>query len=183
VAQANTTADAGRTASLPIFYSRPRPLDAVADRGRSLRPVSDFGFARATNSVLLGAAESPRAVRSYPIVFTSREPRVAVAVLGLEGNENLFVGEDGRWREGHYVPAYVRRYPFISRATGNERAHPLRRRGFGAVDPIGRPAAVRGQRADGARPQCPQFLPRVPRPDASQCRLCRRAGEARAPRS
>jgi hypothetical protein len=113
VEQENTTAGNGRTGTLPIFYSRPRPLDAVADRGRSLHPVSDFQFARATNSVLLAAAEFPRAMRSYPIVFTSREPRAAVAVLGLEGNENLFVSEDGRWREGEYIPAYVRRYPFI----------------------------------------------------------------------
>jgi len=107
------TATGGPTAGLPIFYSRPRPLDAVADRGRSLRPVADFLYARATNSVLLGAAEFPRAMRSYPIVFTSGEPRVAVAVLGLEGNENLFVSGDGKWREGEYIPAYVRRYPFI----------------------------------------------------------------------
>jgi hypothetical protein len=88
---------------------RPRPLDAAGDRGLSLQPVMDFGFARATNSVLLGVAEYPRAMRNYPIVFTSREPRVAVAVLGLEGNENLFIGEEGRWHEGNYV----RRYPFI----------------------------------------------------------------------
>jgi SapC len=111
--QTNTAAGDDRHAALPIFYRRPRPLDAAGDRGLSLQPVMDFGFARATNSVLLGAAEYPRAMRNYPIVFTGSEPRVAVAVLGLEGNENLFVGEDGRWREGDYIPAYVRRYPFI----------------------------------------------------------------------
>jgi SapC len=61
----------------------------------------------------LGAAEYPHAMHSYPIVFTSREPLAAVAVLGLEDNDNLFVGDDGKWREGHYVPAYVRRYPFL----------------------------------------------------------------------
>src|SRR6516164_8560556 len=111
--QTNTAAGDGRQAALPIFYSRPRPLDATGDRGLSLQPVTDFGFARTTNSVLLGAAEYPRAMRNYPIVFTSMEPRVAVAVLGLDGNQNLFVGEDGKWREGNYIPAYVRRYPFI----------------------------------------------------------------------
>jgi len=111
--QTNLAAGDGKQAALPIFYSRPRPLDATGDRGLSLQPVMDYGFARATNSVLLGAAEYPRAMRNYPIVFTSREPRVAVAVLGLEGNENLLVGEDGRWREGEYIPAYIRRYPFI----------------------------------------------------------------------
>ena len=111
--QTNGTAGDGQRAALPIFYSRPRPLDATGDRGLSLQSVTNFGFARATNSVLLGAAEYSRAMRNYPIVFTSGEPRVAVAVLGLDGNENLFVGEDGKWREGDYIPAYVRRYPFI----------------------------------------------------------------------
>jgi hypothetical protein len=108
-----TAAGTGGTPALPIFYRRPRPLDAVVDSGKSLQPVVDFFYARDTNSVLLGAAEYPRAMRSYPIVFTSSEPRVAVAVLGLEGNENLFVGADGKWRHGDYIPAYVRRYPFI----------------------------------------------------------------------
>src|ERR1700751_2552084 len=88
-----------RSAVLPIFYHRPRPLNAVADQGRSLRPVTDFGFARSTNSVVLGAAEFPHAVHFYPIVFTSREPLAAVAVLGLEDHDNLFVSEDGKWRE------------------------------------------------------------------------------------
>src|SRR6516164_4672176 len=111
--QTNGTAGDGQRAAFPIFYSRPRPLDATGDRGLSLQSVTNFGFARATNSVLLGAAEYSRAMRNYPIVFTSREPRVAVAVLGLEGNENLLVGEGGKWREGNYIPAYVRRYPFI----------------------------------------------------------------------
>jgi hypothetical protein len=99
--------------TLPVFYRRPRPLNAGHDRGWSLLPTPDVRYARATNSVLLGAAEFAPAMRSYPIVFTSTEPRVAVAVLGLEGDENLFVGEDGKWREGDYIPAYVRRYPFI----------------------------------------------------------------------
>ena len=34
-------------------------------------------------------------------------------MLGLRGQQNLFVESDGQWREGSYVPAYVRRYPFI----------------------------------------------------------------------
>jgi hypothetical protein len=35
-----------------------------------------------------------------------------VAVLGVEPNRNLFVGEDGRWLGG-YVPAALRGYPFV----------------------------------------------------------------------
>jgi hypothetical protein len=60
--QTNAALGNGQPAALPIFYQRPWPLDAAGDRGLSLQPVLDFGFARATNSVLLGAAEYPRAM-------------------------------------------------------------------------------------------------------------------------
>jgi hypothetical protein len=99
--------------ALPIFYVRPRPVNAIFDRGRSLRPLTDFGFARDTNSVVLNAVEFPQAVRTYPIVFTTAAPHAAVAVLGLEAKENLFVTDTGGWQPNTYVPAYVRRYPFI----------------------------------------------------------------------
>ena len=34
-------------------------------------------------------------------------------VLGLRDQENLFVDANGGWIDGMYVPAYVRRYPFL----------------------------------------------------------------------
>ncbi len=105
-----TSAAAG---NMPLFYKRPRPLNAAVHRGLSLMPTSDFGFARSTNSVVLGATEFPLAMRHYPIVFTAGEPRVPVAVLGLEAAHNLYVAKDGKWLAEGYVPAYVRRYPFL----------------------------------------------------------------------
>lgn len=33
--------------------------------------------------------------------------------MGLRSDENLFGNADGNWLPGAYVPAYVRRYPFI----------------------------------------------------------------------
>ncbi|MGH6644692.1 MAG: SapC family protein, partial [Bradyrhizobium sp.] len=35
------------------------------------------------------------------------------AVVGLRDNENRYLGEDGVWEDQAYVPAYVRRYPFV----------------------------------------------------------------------
>ncbi|MEE9551714.1 MAG: SapC family protein, partial [Gammaproteobacteria bacterium] len=35
-----------------------------------------------------------------------------VVLLGLKGNENNFVDKNGKWL-ADYIPAYVRRYPFI----------------------------------------------------------------------
>jgi len=36
----------------------------------------------------------------------------AVAVLGLQSMQNLFILTDGTWDRRVYLPAYVRRYPF-----------------------------------------------------------------------
>jgi hypothetical protein len=106
-------ASAEQGAALPVFYRRPRPLNNEIDRGKSLKLAPDFGFARATNSVVLNGGEFPLAMRFYPIVFSQTTPASAVAVLGLVDNENLFVGADGQWLPDVYVPAYVRRYPFV----------------------------------------------------------------------
>jgi hypothetical protein len=99
--------------ALPVFYRQPRPLNAAVDEKRSLKAAGSFAFARSTNSLVVNGVEFPFAMKTYPIVFTTSEPRAAVVVLGIADGENLFVGEDGAWTENCYVPAYARRYPFI----------------------------------------------------------------------
>jgi len=42
-----------------------------------------------------------------------------VAMLGLRNRENLFVEEDGRWM-ANYIPAFVRRYPFVLAQLGGD---------------------------------------------------------------
>jgi hypothetical protein len=110
--QSNGSADRPG-AALPIFYRRPRPLNSEVDRGKSLLIAPDHGFARGTNSLVINGGEFRQAMRFYPIVFSLAEPVSAFAVVGLLDNENLFVGTDGRWVAEAYLPAYVRRYPFI----------------------------------------------------------------------
>ena len=61
----------------------------------------------------INAVEFGLAVRHYPIVFTSADPALPVAVLGLRSGQNMFIGDDGAWESSNYVPAYIRRYPFI----------------------------------------------------------------------
>ena len=77
-------------------------------------------FCTRTNAMPLSFSEFSMACRDYPLAFTSSDGGrsfAAVAVLGLAGNENLFVA-GGNWDEDTYLPAYVRRYPFcMSRVT------------------------------------------------------------------
>ncbi len=44
---------------------------------------------------------------------------VPVALLGLKNEQNLFLTADGGW-DANYVPAFVRRYPFVLAETGKE---------------------------------------------------------------
>ncbi len=73
-----------------------------------------FGFARETNSVLLAASELAQACLDYPCVFiTTGQGHAMAALVGLRDKENLFVGAAGDWVPGAYVPAFIRRYPFV----------------------------------------------------------------------
>lgn len=98
---------------LPLFYKSPRVLHPGAHANRSLAADPGFGFAAQTNAVPVVAEEIPTAGRHFPVVFSDEAVPHPVAILGLRGGQNLFVDEAGRWRDGVYVPAYVRRYPFI----------------------------------------------------------------------
>lgn len=98
---------------MPMFYKHPVPVEPARHAKAGLRPRADVGFASETNAIALTAAEIPHAARCYPIVFVRGAPTVPVAVVGLRDKQNLFVDASGQWREHCYVPAYVRRYPFI----------------------------------------------------------------------
>ncbi|MBE0452529.1 SapC family protein [Roseovarius autotrophicus] len=97
-----------------LFYERATPVTAKAHGDVSVRSSVGYGFSRKVNSVPLTAVEFAAAAAHYPIVFAGAEDRVMPAViLGARSNENFFVDEAGKWRAGTYVPAFVRRYPFV----------------------------------------------------------------------
>jgi len=78
----------------------------------------------------LSYTEFGAACRDYPIAFIGGDggrPYVAMAVLGLENQQNLFVTADGAWDAAVYLPAYVRRYPFcMTRVTLDGKEQPER---------------------------------------------------------
>lgn len=99
--------------SLPMFYKRPMPLEPQRHATAGLKPDNTFRFAATTNALPLISTEMAHAARTYPIVFSASTPTVPFAVVGLRDHENLFVDDAGLWRDDCYIPAYVRRYPFI----------------------------------------------------------------------
>lgn len=98
----------------PLFYKKPVPLHRDQHGDLYMEPVSSFKHMKETNSVYIAAVEFIKASRDYPIVFgKNADGSVFPAVLlGLQNNQNRFIGKRGEWLVD-YIPAYVRRYPFI----------------------------------------------------------------------
>lgn len=98
----------------PLFYKKVTPLTKERHGNWFLKAETDYKFAAGTNCVYLAAVEFARALREYPIVFgRGGDGNVfPVALLGLKQDQNLYLTEEGYW-QALYVPAYVRRYPFV----------------------------------------------------------------------
>jgi len=96
-----------------LFYSRPEPLSAEVHAKLGLRRVErPFEFAASSHVVPLTVTEFPQAALSCPIVFAG-ERYQPLAVMGVNASQNVYIGEDGQFQQGVYIPAYVRRYPFV----------------------------------------------------------------------
>jgi hypothetical protein len=95
-----------------MFFSGVVPLDPKRHGDLRLERGRDFGFARETNAIPVALHELAAAAADYPIVFGAPGRQAALAIVGFRDHENLYVGADGTWRRGAYVPAYVRNYPF-----------------------------------------------------------------------
>ncbi len=105
----NTTAPT----TTAFFHQQPVVLDRAQHKGLRLKPA-DARFAAKNQAVPLLAAEFFEACLEYPIVFVKGNDGqwLALALTGLQAGVNAFVDAKGQWR-ARYVPASVRRYPFI----------------------------------------------------------------------
>lgn len=103
----------GTPANMPLFYSNPTPLDSQKHKNLALKKNFGFGYTRGVNAVPVNLIEMPQICHHYPIAFSPDANATPVAILGLRDQENLFVQKDNTWLEGTYIPAYIRRYPFI----------------------------------------------------------------------
>lgn len=98
-----------------FLYSQPEFLNRE-DHGNLgwSTPEKPFEFASAINSVPLVASEMAAAQKNYPIVFSGKENAVPLAVVSILKDRNMFVGNDGHWEGGAYIPSYLRRHPFAT---------------------------------------------------------------------
>ena len=108
-----STQTAGGISGNVLFYVSPEPLNREQHAKLALvHNEKPYSFASTGTAVPLTVTEFAPAALSFPVIFAG-EDRVPLAVMGLNNGENLFVNADGSIDAGVYIPAYIRRYPFV----------------------------------------------------------------------
>lgn len=102
-----------KPANLPLFFKDLVPLNSKEHAKWKVRGIDDADFLKNSHAVPVTVEEFPQAQRYYPIIFTVGENPVPLILMGLNEGVNVYMGEDGKMKNPVYVPAYIRRYPFL----------------------------------------------------------------------
>ncbi len=96
-----------------LFYRRPEPLSLDRHRNLGVKQIAaPFSFLRSAHAVPITVSEFGVVATCYPIIFVGQE-KTPLAVMGVRQNENEYVDAAGVPDPDAYLPAFVRRYPFV----------------------------------------------------------------------
>ena len=97
------------------MYKNLQPVSKVADKNLAIKEIKDFSYAKEQISAPITVAEFYEACKDFPIVFAKDASGawLATVMLGFQEKANLFVDGNGVWEKHRYIPAHIRRYPFI----------------------------------------------------------------------
>lgn len=99
---------------LPLFYNDLMPLNSRDHGSWRARSVDKAEWINSQHAIPLTVEEFPLAQRVYPIIFSAGESPVPLALMGLNEGVNVFFDAEGKLTDNDaYVPAYIRRYPFM----------------------------------------------------------------------
>ena len=99
--------------NLPIFYKNIQPLSSTLHANFKARSTDRAPYFAQAHAIPLTIDEFIHAQRYTPIVFSAGENPVPLALMGLNEGVNVFVDDEGVPYNPFYIPAYVRRYPYM----------------------------------------------------------------------
>lgn len=109
--------------NLPLFYKDLVPLNSEMHKNYRMRPAETAPFLVGEHAVPLTVDEFTLCHRFLPIIFSSGENPVPLALMGLNEGVNTLVDETGKLRRDNgYVPGYIRRYPWMLARLDNNAA-------------------------------------------------------------
>lgn len=100
-------------ANLPLFYQDLIPLQSTVHAKYKSRATDKAPYLAGVNAIPLTIDEFLPAQRHFPIVFSAGDSPVPLALMGLNEGVNVFIDDEGKPLNPIYIPAYVRRYPFL----------------------------------------------------------------------
>lgn len=100
-------------AQLPMLYNQLQPLSSSVHGNFKTRPAKSAVFLTKVHAIPLTSDEFISSQRSFPIVFSAGDNPVPLALMGLNEGVNVFLNDEGKPNGDFYMPAYVRRYPFM----------------------------------------------------------------------
>jgi len=97
-----------------LFYEEVVPITAERHRDHAVALGADYRFAAASHALPVMMSEFHAAALDLPIVFgrSNDGGYTPMVMMGLRPETSLFIDAEGRFT-GRYVPAILRRYPFI----------------------------------------------------------------------
>ena len=96
-----------------LIYQSAVPISAARHAKVSIEASDSYAFSAGVNAVPLMAIEFARASAEYAIVFAAEgEESMPVVVLGVRNEQTLYLSADAHWK-ADYIPAFIRRYPFV----------------------------------------------------------------------
>jgi hypothetical protein len=102
------------SAPLPLFYNGLEPLSSEVHANYRVRSQDRAPFLTSQHAIPLTVDEFPLVQRHMPIVFSIGDEAIPLALMGLNEGVNVFIDAEGKAiGDGFYVPAYVRRYPYM----------------------------------------------------------------------
>lgn len=100
------------TGAIPL-YADARPVLAQTHGDHAIKDLpTSYAFAAKAPLIPVTVDEFAAAAQDYPIVLVG-PANAAFVVTGLAPDTNLFVDAEGNYAAGAYIPAYLRRYPFV----------------------------------------------------------------------
>ncbi len=99
--------------TLPLFFNDLIPLSSANHADFKLQTQSKAPFLVGQHAIPVTIDEFVSTARFFPIVFSAGQNSVPLALMGLNEGVNMFVDADGTLTKPVYVPAYIRRYPFL----------------------------------------------------------------------
>lgn len=106
-------ASAPQQPKLPLFFNDLMPLNSNDHKHFRTRTMDTAPWLSTAHAIPLTVDEFVQSQRHFPIVFSSGENPLPLALMGLNEGVNTFVDADGKVTEPVYLPAYIRRYPFM----------------------------------------------------------------------